>query len=472
MLNKKDQPAARPTTQPAWTQTLIAVGILSTNALPAWAIDANQLDRMFSYNIGNLRIRPQLDTSATFNNNLFFAGNESFQFLETRNLVIGTNVFTAVTSTNTFPVAPRQSDVLGSVSPGIKIQYGSDDGNVVNVEYNNDNVRYFDTGFVPPMQHRLTATTRYNRSRFTFDASHNTRFLSSFLGGGANQRNNLVDRWTSSTSAKLTYDSSAKTDVYLGGNYDFTDYLNNVALYGYNIWRGTLGATYKPTERIGVFMEGHYAQQATVASSPTLPGAPYSQVYGGFIGVRAAIGARIEGTIRVGYELREFPNRGTSFGIPAVEARLSYAPRPSTLLTLNYSRRTDVGAQLAGQQVTTDAITFNASQQIGTKNNLLANLGLVYNVAEQGELISGGSIFVSDPRFSLPVRQFALVDYARTETFVGATAGITYIPRRWLRVNLSYDYENFSPSFKDSRLFYFLPSYDQHRVTASVNIGY
>ena len=123
--------------------------------------------------------------------------------------------------------------------------------------------------------------------------------------------------------ALVTYDSTDKTDVYLSGSYNYINY-EKVALYGNDGWRGNLGASYKPTDRIFVFVEGGYGLTDFIRSTPALGFIPTSHVYGGFVGVRGQFTERIEGTVGGGYEIRDFPDiPGASFSIPAANVSVS-----------------------------------------------------------------------------------------------------------------------------------------------------
>lgn len=523
-------PLVRKTPLLAGAATLACLGSFAADS----GLDAYEIDKWFSYNFHGLRIRPQLDVSAQFTDNVFYAPDKrGFDYLVPGQRVyldpnpansgyvtlapdltlpayngyisqgyvsgpVAAPVFNRTSpifassvypplppdagsspsalygyGTNSLSFQPRVADVIGTVSPGIKLQYGEDEGNLVNVEYNNDNTRYIDQGIVPDSMHRIRAQVRYENNRLRFDGSQTANYLSSFMGGGANQGQRLINRWTAVSDAKLTYDSSAKTDVYASAQYNFTDYQNKINLYSYNTWRGNLGATYKPSERFFVFTEGHYGQTALKSGSTNLIGAPYSQTYGGFVGVRGKFTSKIEGSIRGGYEVREFPNANSSYAIPAADITISYTPRDTTQLSFTYSRRTDVAAQVSRQPVAYDTARFSARQILGSKAVWMATSDISYSRGDFDSVERLGQAF--DPVPGTPYRVYTVrpVNYQRTESVFNFSAGISYFPRRWLRTGLSYEYENYSNSFADIGLRgYFLPNYDAHRVMLSVQIGY
>jgi len=528
------------------TKSAVSAGVAASAgmSLLGGGMDAYEIDKLFSYSIGDLRIRPQFDISFVFNDNIFFApskaqipyielGNPAFivfprnggyiyspsdglpvvpyqGFIQQQvftatapsRLVTASPIFTSALyppptvpvpagtfdflagfapgpggfRTNVLTLQPRVADVIGTVSPGIKLQYGADEFNFVDLEYNNDNTRYLDQGIAPAPMHRIRSKLQFEHSRLRLEASQNVAYLSSFLGGGSNLGRRLVDRWNADTNAKLTYDSSAKTDVYTTAQYSFTDYVSAIPLYSPNTWRGGLGASYKPTERLFVFIEGHYAQTALSANTPSLEGAPYSQTYGGFVGVRGKFTERIEGSIRGGYEVREFPNvpGDSSFAIPAADIAVTYMPRDTTLVSLTYSRKSDVASQVARQAVAYDSMRLGVRQTIGASAKWLASLDVGYTLGDFGSLTTP-LLTVLEPVAGSDVRILTrrAVDYKRTETVLTYSAGIAYSPRRWLRASLSYEFEDYSNVYADRGLGdFYIPSYDAHRVMLALQIGY
>jgi hypothetical protein len=97
--------------------------------------------------------------------------------------------------TNRFTLNPRVADFIGTVSPGVSFQVGSEEENYLNLQYQSDNTRYFDLGVAPAPMHRIQLAGKYdNRSRLRMEGNHSTEFVSSFMGGWVNLGNTLVDR--------------------------------------------------------------------------------------------------------------------------------------------------------------------------------------------------------------------------------------------------------------------------------------
>ena len=376
--------------------------------------------------------------------------------------------------TNRFTLNPRVADLIGTVSPGVSFQVGSEEENYLNLQYQSDNTRYFDLGVSPAPMHRIQVAGKYdNQSRLRMEGTHSTEFVSSFMGGWVNLGRTLVDRWTHTTTGRVTYDSSDKTDLYVSGSRNYINY-DGVNLYGNDGWRANVGASYKPTERISVFVEGGYGLTDFIRGTSALEFIPTSHVYGGFVGVRGQFTERLEGTIGGGYEIRNFPDiPGASFSIPAANISVSYAFRETTKFSLAYTRRTDNAAQIARQGVTYDTTSLNVQQILGTTGTWMATAGVSYQGGAFDSLTGFGAAY--DPIAGTTLRSLSLrtVDYKRDDSMLSLSGGISYMPRRWLRFGLNYSYENYSINYADAGLKdVFLPTYDAHRVMVGVQIGY
>jgi hypothetical protein len=376
--------------------------------------------------------------------------------------------------TNRLILNPKVADLIGTVSPGVSFQVGSEDENYLNLLYQSDNTRYFDLGVAPVPMHRFQVAGKYdNQSRLRMEGNHSTELVSSFMGGWVNLGSTLVDRWTHTTSGRVTYDSSDKTDVYVSGSWNYINF-QKVNLYGNDGWRANMGASYKPTDRLSVFVEGGYGLTDFIRGTSALGFIPTSHVYGGFVGVRGQFTERLEGTIGGGYEIRDFPDiPGASFSIPAANISVSYAFRETTKFSLAYTRRTDNAAQIARQGVTYDTTALNVQQMLGTTGTWMATAGVSYQGGAFDSLTGFGAAYEPIAGTSLRSLSLRTVDYKRDDSMLSLSGGINYMPRRWLRFGLNYSYENYSINYADAGLKdVFLPSYDAHRVMVGVQIGY
>lgn len=142
------------------------------------------------------------------------------------------------------------------LSPGFELQYGANPENSLSLGYFHDFILYTENGDFNGNQDRVQFDARMELGRFTVVGYNSVAWLDTILGGStAVVRREPIRRQVWTDNYQITYDSSVKTDVYVIFNHSAVNYLEVVNLYNQATLRGTVGATYKPTERIGLFSE-------------------------------------------------------------------------------------------------------------------------------------------------------------------------------------------------------------------------
>jgi len=432
----------------------MATVVLGWSGISAHALDA---DSILVHNIGDLSIKPQFGQTTLYSDNIFY-GNDS--------------VFLSGGGVTNIPIRPKEDDLVVTASPGVKFQYGTEAANLITLEYGFDQIFYTGHSDNNTQQHRIDLTTRYGFGKFQLTGRDSIAFLSSPLGGGAYtdvtqaaNRDFILDRRQTALDHKLLFDYSEKTDVYGQFGYNETDFDNTTTLLDINTLRGSLGSTYKYSENLGIFAEGLYGQTAV---SPNLGNVKpaWSQFYGGFVGVRGELTPKIHGTLKGGYEQREFPSTGAGTASPAFEISLDYAMSAKTLMSLSYSRRTSSSVQFADQSFLFDSVAFTVNQSLGTTGKWTAYGSVKYDGANFDELPALGKITASDFIY-YPERQDMTLSFS---------LGFNYQPQPWCMVTLGYEFEHFDtdavsylinpatlkPDF--SREYPYLVDYDAHRI--------
>ena len=388
-----------------------------------------------SYNAGLFAFQPQLDVGAYFTDNLFYSTG-----------------------------AQRESDLAGVFSPGLRLQYGRDGENQASLDYTHDEFVYLNNPVADTRQDRLAFRLTYEKSRLRLDGRSNLDFLSSFLGGSVNQQGRLIYRRIWHNDYKLTWDITEKTDLYFDAQYNDTDYQQGIGLLDMINLRGSLGASYQITSRFRLFGEG-FLGHSTVSPNLPQPQPPDSIVYGGFFGVRGQFTPKISGSVKAGYELRQFSGGGSqSASTPAVGADVTWAAGPLTSLQLRYDRRTSPAPQFGAQNVITDDARLILNQLIGVTGRWAVQAQVGYRQWEFQEQFRN---------FAVPGGVVA-VDVGRTDSTYLAGLALVYQPQPWLRGSLSYDFEKFNTSFNDPLAagIFRLAEYVANRVMLTVSFGY
>ncbi|HTI69829.1 MAG TPA: outer membrane beta-barrel protein [Candidatus Limnocylindria bacterium] len=498
------------------TYPMACVAFTATLAVSpqAAAFDLDSAQQWMVYNIGELRIKPQLELNTEFTDNVYYAGLKPFDYvahpLLSQGQIGGNTVvfvpvgFTDINGTTVQagsiytgplvnnggasgiaatnyvvyhqPVSPRNSELISSASPGIKFQYGDEVLNNISLSYAATLSKYLVSGLEPSPQHLIHLLSKFEYSRLRLDVDAGAQFVSSFLGGGQNfgGQQVLIDRWSENSRARLTYQTTTRIDTYGEFQHSLTSYDTPIALYGTAEWSGNAGAEYQFSQDWKLFTEAHYGQTTVEPSTPELPTSPHSIFYGGYVGARGTFSPRITGSVKAGYELREYPSIADSaVGAPAFEFDVNYALGPSTQLGLNYSRKTSASSQVANQSFVYDSVKFTANQGLDGAGFWWALFSAKYIHDEFNSTPGFGSFYVPNGPGGYLLLQQGTVDYGRTDDQIIMSIGVQYVPRPWLRASLTYEYETYTPTFSDSRLQGItLPEYDNHRVILSLNLGY
>lgn len=387
-----------------------------------------------SYDIKGVALQPQFDADVTATDNLFYGRNQG-----------------------------RVSDVITTFSPGLRLQLGRDLANQASAEYMHDEVVVLDHSDFSRRQDRLNFKVQFKKDKFTLSGSDQVHFLSSLLGGGSAIFRQLVDRRSWTDTYRLTYDSTAKTDVYLQGLHDDLSYSSDVKtnfLLNQTTYQGLAGGSYELTTKYRLTTEGYYGQSSPSFITGTGPTSD-SQFYGGSLGVRGEFTSKLSGSAKVGFEHRDFVSGASaSSQTPAVGIALTYLQDIKRSFSLNYDRRTGVSQNFLSQLQVIDSISLNVNQGLGEGNRWLLRGSASFSNREMAkERISG-----NPSPYSL----------ARTDVSYGLSVGLFYKPQDWATLSLSYGFDTYSISAEDPRLLQIFPytSYHVNHVSLSASIGF
>ena len=458
-----------------WTRwgAVFGAAVVLTGVTQVGAVEA---DRILSYNLGKFLIQPQFDASAQFTGNLFYGAQNPDPggpvVLERQ--IGGVEVPVVV---QTGPENGVESDLLWYLSPGMEIQFGTNPENSLSLSYFHDTILYtknddFDTG-----QNRLLFNGRFQQGRFTVIGNDSVSWLDTILGGTISTGQRVPVRqlaWTD--NYRVTYDYSLKTDFYTVFNHSLADYLQPINLYDQATLAGTVGATYKTSERIGIFTElqGGHTDVTGNLSPPQQPPGEDSWIYGGFVGARGTFTPRITGSVKIGYETRQFTGlrTGGNGGGVAAGVGLTYSPTDRLLVSLDYNRSVGVSAQFSGQGYISSVFGVTATQQLGTKGvwSVVGRAGLsFYNYSG---LTGLGFGVVETPRGPVPV--VFTTDLGRNDQTYTGSLGVVYQPRPWLSSSLTYSFEKYLADFPDAYTAQVtgLNNFLVNRVILQVSVGF
>jgi hypothetical protein len=368
---------------------------------------------------GPVALKPQLEVTQTFNDNITYREEET------------------------------ESDFITTLSPGLSVQAGSQTFNYIDFTYFFDRVLYWDNDALSANQHRANLATRFEKSRFLLEGLDEFKNLTSPLGGGISVGGAEVERSLLLDLYKLTYDLSEKTAPYAEVFHSRNDYDSEFGLYDSVTLTGTLGFEYKAFSRTAFFGEVYYGQTDTEKNFAFQRDYPTANFVGGFLGVRGAFTEQLFGSAKAGYEYRTYKGMDESSAAPVVAISLTEQFSPRSVLTLAYARSQRESSQFVGSTYVNDSVVLNYLQHIAEDGRLRGNATLSYN--------------------SSTYEDSGLVDAAvasRHDDLIAAGLTITYDIKLWLRAFGSYNFE-----FLDSSIAS-IQDYRVNRVTLGMQLGY
>lgn len=398
-----------------------------------------EAERVLSFNPGKFLIQPQFDASAQFNGNLLYAPPEP-------------------EPGNTNEVV---SDLLWTLSPGLELQYGRNPEHAITASFYFDQLLYTENSSFNAQQERATLGARLEFGRFKFQGNTSLQWLDTILGGNSQTfQRTPISRFVWIDNYRLTYDATMKTDFYLAVDHNLSDFLQTVNLYDTGTVRGILGATYKPSEKIGVFVEGDGGHTTIEPNAPfQLPVSP-SNVFGGFVGARGNFTPRLDGSVKIGYEARSFAEDlnvdVASVGSPAVVASLNYTQNVRRFFNFTYDRRVGVASQVPDQSYIFDIISLSVTQAIGTTGRWLVQVRGAVSLGNYSDRFING------------------INYGREDQTYTAAIAVVYQANAWLTASAVYSFEKYSALFPDpiAERNTGLNDYHANRFTLQVSVGY
>jgi hypothetical protein len=341
------------------------------------------------------------------------------------------------------------SDFITTLSPGMNLYLGKPELNFISLTYVLDSLIYADNNALNGNNHTISLQSQVQGSRISLTGRDRIQLFSNrILGAELNslQGQRLIDYNTYSDIYRITYAISEKTSVYLEGGYDAIDYKGAGAqgLLDYNNLIGTAGFGYLGFPKTIFFGEIYYGQTATDPNSPSVPKYPHSEFLGGFVGTRGFFTERLSGTVKLGYEVREFSDGTSTPGGIVVAVALDHKFTEKRTASLNYVRRSNVSVQSGNTAYILDAVTAQLQQKIGTTGKWISRFGISYSAYDYL-----GNVFAN-----------------RQDSLYVITANLDYLIQPWLTVGLNYEFDKFESTSTD------VPDYDVHRVTLRLAVGY
>ena len=430
--------------------------------------------------------RPQLSVSAIATDNVFYGNNAVAAATVYKPLIITNGTFAlGPATTNLTVIRSQESDLVSYVSPGLNVEYGNGGFNKALLTYQNDQLLYLNHPAQNGMQHHFGFDTTYQQGGVTIRGHDSYAMLSSPQGGGSylNLLSLVINRNTLDDLYSVQVDLSEKSSVYAKGTHSSSDYQYGLPIYDYDNVSGTLGWAYTPAELLALTVEGYYGQSAVGSNSPGLVKGPHSQFMGGFVGARGDFSPKLQGTMKLGVETRDFPGlvNGASIISPAFDVAVTYTATPLTQATLTYSRRTDISGYYTGQTLIGDSFTLGVQHSLGISGKWIVSARTSGSLSDYSSVTQPIAVLAADAAGnvlfdSIGRAQYKSVlgNFGRTETVLSVGLQLNYQARPWLVVSLGYDFTTYNPHFSDAHVAATHPSidYTDNRAIFRIGIGF
>lgn len=370
------------------------------------------------FDVGPFSIRPQANLDLQYNDNVYYREEN----------VVG--------------------DFITVLSPGVKIQIGQQlpDENRASVQYMLNQLFFLDNTELNATQHRINTELRYDTGRTRITGRDSFEFLSSVIGGAFGLPGRRVDRLVVSDVYQADYRLSAKTGIYARAEHGLTDFEESVGLFDRQRFEGTGGFEWRYTDRTIFFGEIFYGK-TFLEDNLRRAELPDTTFVGGFVGVRGNFTERLIGRVKAGYESTTFSDDSPAGDAPAADAALTFLATDRLSLEISYSRRQEVSVQFARSAYTSDLVSFQVSQILGSSGQLRAAAGATYNWIGYEP-----SVAYTD----------------RDDTFFSLNASLTYYFQTWFITRLAYAFEGFESSLPARTI----ADYKVNRVTLSLAVGF
>ncbi len=418
--------------------------LLAATGLPWSTLGEFNAPKYLNFEAGRFLIQPQFDASVQYTDNLFYAS---------RNASPGAAGYGV----------PVESDFIFTISPGVEFQYGRNKERSIELEAFVDELLYTKYSSFDSTQVRGAMEVHWEFGRFILQGTDNIGWLNQILGGQvATAYRKPIRTLVWNDNYRLTYDATMKTDVYFVLNHNEQSFLQNVNIYSQNSVIGSLGSTYKPFERLGFFLEGEGGYTGVTAANPAMPAASPSTLFGGFVGARGNFTARLDGSIKAGYEVREFSSTANVANTPSPAAgvALTYTETSRRSYALSFDRSVGVSVQVPDQAYVFDNVALTFIQVLGAAGR--------WTLQAQPSVILGNYSTIYRYVSATPI------DFARTDQTYTMSITMSYQPNAWLKASLNYMFQGYSAEFPDPQagLYVGLNNYLVNRVTLQLSIGY
>lgn len=376
-----------------------------TQGTAALALQANGNGGMLddvNIHVGDVNIHPHLGTAFVYDDNVTIAGGTS--------------------------KSVKQGDFYALVTPGVQFEYEKG-GNNISLDYTAGIERFFRLTQFDTVDHQaaLIGTFEINEKlRFTVSQGFSRTMLgelrdtegipTSQIGERIPGSRSQVQNFTTAIGAE--YELSQKTALGMNFTMSFTEYLDPPGLFGNDTYDIKIPFYYHLTGKTDLFID------ANAGTTSMDDGA--NQIYEGFgLGARTRLTGKITGSVRVGYQHRDYSGVISSVDTVVASASADWVIRPRTTLTAGINRNVNPSAAAINNYYESTALDVAVRQKLWY-DKITVTFGGGYERDDYGEpfATSTGSGITSD----------------RSDDYYYMKLGCDYAIKKWWAAGVFYRY--------------------------------
>jgi hypothetical protein len=418
-----------------WTPSPIRLLLTALPLFLATSLQAIEPEDLLYYRLGNVSFRPNFGIGESYNDNVFFRGDDTF-FL--------------INPDGTTTKIERTGDFITSLTAGTSILLGRPTGNFIGANYGYSHRLFEEHSVQNAGNHSLSLQGKIDGVRidltpiFSFS---NTKSI--FLGSTV--RDQLVERNNIRGSVSTRIVVSPKTFTSSTASYSVNDIKDNLPLFDQDDLSFQQGFGFQIRPKIDLSATGTIGQRSTDPNNPIVGSSSDQTYFGGGFRAEGEFTDRLIGEASFGIQRSTFSSSSGSFTAPVVGISLEYLMGRDISADISYTRSTFVGIQSANSSGVSDRVGLTLRKPFGTRKNwtLSATGNLNLQSWENQTGLSGN----------------------RSDDWLSGTFAIQYKIQEWLSSSFSYSLQSFSSSLAKSGTFGIV-DYDVNTVSLSMRVGY
>ena len=422
-----------------WTPSLIRQLLTALPLFVATSLQAIEPEDLLYYRLGNVSFRPNFGIGESYNDNVFFRGDDTF-FL--------------INPDGTTTKIERTGDFITSLTAGTSILLGRPTGNFISANYGYSHRLFEEHSVQNAGNHSLSLQGEIDGARISLTpifSFSNTKSILTGASSSATLRDQLVERNNIRGSVSTRIVVSPKTFTSSTASYSVNDIKGNLPLFDQDDASFQQGFGFQIRPKIDLSATGTIGQR-TIDPNRLILGPSSDQTYfGGGFRAEGEFTDRLTGEASFGIQRSTFSSSSGSFTAPVVGISLEYLMGRDILADISYNRSTFVGIQSANSAGVSERVGLTLRKPFGTRKNwtLSATGNLNLQSWENQTGLSGN----------------------RSDDWLSGTFAIQYKIQEWLSSSFSYSLQSFSSSLARSGTFGIV-DYDVNTVSLSMRVGY